>query len=170
MSQTTAKSTMAVAFPGMLADNTNLRDCRSLINVEAGAEVPFGVVVCEIAGAQQAELPDEAGDNFELAGVVVHSHSYAPGLELGTVGLKAGAVMSVLNRGRIYVLSETAAAKGDRGHVRIVAGAGGTQLGAIRNAAVGGETIDATKAIRYMETISAPGLVIVEVDFQNELD
>lgn len=171
--QTTAKSTMTVAFAGMLAD-MSARDVRSYVNVE-GAEVPFGVCVAMVADASTnskgtAELPDAATDKEELVGIVVHSHAYGVA-ELGTTGIKDASMLSVLNRGKIWVTSETTAAVGDRGHVRYAAGAGGTQLGAIRNASVVNETIDATKAIRYLTAVtSAPGLALVEVDFSVELD
>lgn len=162
-----------VAFEGMLADSSRTKHADSMVQAQSGTtEIPFGVVVALEAAPSadgtpaKATMPDNAAD--KLWGIVLHSHDYDTRTELGTTGLKPKTALSVLRKGRVYVKVENAVAAGDRGHVRYASGAGGTQLGAIRNAAVTNETIDATGQIIFITSASAGGLAIAEVDFTNE--
>lgn len=167
MSQTSISTKQAVAYPGMLADLGN-KYTESMVSEEASAEIPFGVCVAQGVADSQCELPDASGD--KLVGMVQHSHAYAKGDggELGTTGLKPKACVNVLRKGRMYVVAETTIAAGDRLFVRYAAGAGGTQLGALRNAAVASETIDATAQGVFRTGGVAGTLVVLEVDFTNK--
>lgn len=164
MSQTSYTTTQPAAFAGLLYD-VGPHDIITRITEETVLEVPFGVVVAFGGADNQCELPDATTD--KCLGIVVHSHDYDASA-LGTVGVKPKNLLQVLRKGRIWVLAENGVAPGDRGFVRAVAGAGGTQLGAIRQAAVGGETIDATTQIVFVTTALAGGLAVVEVDFTNK--
>lgn len=169
----TSYAEMAAAFAGMLADAGIVKYAETMVQAEASAEVPFGIVVvmntAPTADGTPAKAKLPAASTDKLWGIVLHSHSYDTRTELGTTGLKPKTLLSALRKGRVWVTVETAVAVGDRGHVRYAAGAGGTQLGALRNAAVGSETIDATTQIVFVtaQTV-AGGLAVAEVDFTNK--
>jgi hypothetical protein len=164
MSQTSYSNTMTAAFAGMLADTSD-NDIFGALQAEASSEIPFGVMVCKGTGDNDAKLP--AASTAKLFGVLVHSHNYEPRIDLGTVGVKPGATLNVLNRGRIHVVVEENVTREDRAYVRYAAGAGGTQLGAFRKSAVVDETIDATAKCKFVTSASAGQLAIVEVDMLN---
>lgn len=164
MSQTSYSYTMSAAFAGMLADVGD-NDIFGAVQAESSLEIPFGVMVCKGSGDNDAKLP--AASTAKLLGVLVHSHNYEPRLDLGTTGVKPGAMLNILNRGRIYVTVEEAVTKEDRAYVRYAAGAGGTQLGAFRKSAVTDETIDVTKKCKFVTSASSGGLAVVEVDMLN---
>lgn len=161
--QTTYGTTLPVAFAGMRADNADA-NVDSYLNAEASAEMPFGVFVAVggSLGDQGAILP--AASTAKLLGVLQHAHGFAIGTQQGTTGLKAGVQLPILTRGRIWVVSETAAAPGDPVFVRYAAGAGGTQLGAVRNATVASEMIDHSSKAKYLTTCLAGGLAIISVN------
>lgn len=175
--QTTYSVNPAIAFAGQKADNSSF-DVDSMISTDTSS-IPFGVFVASdsasgAAGDQSAKMPAASG--AVLMGVLMHSFDYARTWtdpsgtthgELDSTGLKAGAHLNVMRRGRIYVTSETAAAVGDPVHVRYSANGGNTQLGAVRNAADAGHTIDMTGKARYVSTCSASGLAVIELDMTN---
>jgi hypothetical protein len=165
MAQTSYSTTMVKAFAGMLAD-TGGNDVASAVQSEASLEVPFGGFVAFGASDGAAILP--AASSAKLLGCLVHDHTYEPGTNMGTVGVKPKNMLSVLRKGRIWVTPETAVAPGDRLHVRYAAGAGGSQLGACRNAAVASETLDCTTQGVFLTTASAGQLAILEIDMTNE--
>lgn len=159
--QTSYGSGMPVAFAGMKADSGE-DDCRSFSQAEASAEVPFGVAVAQGASGSKAILPADA--NSKIVGVVVHSHDYVPGIQLGDTGIKPKNMMSVMAQGRIWVLVEEAVAVNDPVFVRHTAnGAGKLQKGAFRN------DIDTDKCIsvpgaRFITASSGAGIVQIEID------
>lgn len=163
MAQTTYLARMPVAFAGMKADSGE-DDCVTRANAEASAEIPFGVAVCrQTTSDTKVILPAASGDIANLAGVVVHSHEYAPNVEIGTTGVKPKVPMAVMQRGRIWVTVEEAVAVGDRAFVRFATGAGGSQKGAFRKSA---DTATAAecKGMVYRSAASASGLAILEID------
>lgn len=168
----TSYGEMAAAFEGMLADATIVKHADTMVQGEASAEIPFGVAVAieTSPGTDgtpgKATLVNAAAD--KIAGVVLHHHAYDSRTELGTTGLKPKTLLSVLRKGRVWVKTETAVVDGDRAHIRYAAGAGGTQLGAFRNATVVSETIDATAQAVFRSTAAAGELAILEVDFTNK--
>jgi hypothetical protein len=164
MAQTSISASQAAAFAGLLVDTNDPGNViESFISEEASAEIPFGVAVAQGTADNGCKLPDTNTDF--IRGIVVHHYAYEPGTQLGTTGIVAGEPVSVLRRGRIWVAPETASTPGERIYVRYTAGAGGSQLGALRDAAVGGETIDATKQAEIRTTAAAAGLVQLDVDF-----
>lgn len=166
MSQTAYAETMAANFEGMLAD-VSMKVVDSFTQGEASAEMPFGIMLAKGTGDREAILP--AASNAKLIGILMHSHHYAKGDggELGTTGVKPKATLNILRKGRLVVKVETTVAKYDRAFVRYATGAGGTQLGAWRNAAVTNETIDLGTKAQFMSAASAGGLAVVEVDMLN---
>jgi hypothetical protein len=166
MSQTSYSLTIAAAFAGMLAD-TGDNDIFGAVQAESSLEIPFGVMVCKGTGDNDAKLP--AAADAKLLGVLVHSHSYEPKIDLGTTGVKPGAVLNVLNSGRVWVLVEENVTREDRAYVRYAAGAGGTQLGAFRKSAVSNETIDVRANVKFVTSASSGGLAIIEADNLNTM-
>lgn len=152
------------AFPGMRQHGGPFL-CDTAIQEESSAEIPFGVMVKRGSVERTAKLV--AGSSDKLFGVLQHSHAYDT-TELGTVGVKPGAMLNIIRQGRCTVRTETSVVPGDRAFIRYAAGAGGSQLGAFRNAAVAGETIDATGCVEFLEAASAGGVVTVWVDMLND--
>lgn len=152
--------TMQPAFAGMKADSGE-DDVRTFVNAEATAEMPFGVAVAQGTTEPRAILP--AAGTAKLVGVVLHSHDYDPFYDLGTVGVKPKLQVSVMNRGRVWVVVEEAVAVNDRAFVRFAAGAGGTQLGAFRRSADTATALEA-RGWRYISAAGAGGLAKVELD------
>jgi hypothetical protein len=156
---------MAVAFEGMKAD-TGPHDVISMVNNEASAEMAFGhAVAFEGSTDDQGALsPDALTD--KIAGILLHSHAYsnAPGGDLGTTGVKPGAKLSVLRKGRVWGICANGCAPGDRLHIRVL---GGTE-GELRSAADGVNTIDSSTQGVWLTTATAGNLAVLEVDFTNE--
>lgn len=148
---------------GQIADNS-LRDYLSAVNAEASAAIPFGswVAFGGSLGDQGIILP--AASTAKIAGVHFHTHSFAIStqLVLGS-GIKIGSQLSVLTDGHVVVRSETNAAPGDPVFVRYAAGAGGTRLGATRNATVSSEMIDLTGKAKYLTTVTAGNLAVISL-------
>lgn len=163
--QTSYGTNLAVAFEGMKADS-GACDVWSMVNNEASAELAFGHAVCFEGSTddQGALSPDALTD--KLAGILLHSHAYSnsPTGELGTSGLKPGAKLSVMRKGRVWAVAANGCAVGDRLHVRVL---GGTE-GELRSAADGVNTIDATTQGVWLTTATAGNLAVLEVDFSNE--
>lgn len=144
MPQTSYAAGIVAGFPGMLYD-TGVKDAVTMAQGEASAEIPFGVVVAKGTGDVKAKLPASAAD--VLAGIVLHSNEYHKTSELGDTGLKPKVPMSVLRKGRVYVLLEENVSKGDPAFVRHTAKGGNTQTGGLRktpDGTAGGRIITVT--------------------------
>jgi hypothetical protein len=166
MPQTSITTRFDLGVPGMPVDTPI--DNISRVQGESSLEMPFGVFTCLVAGVandNSAKLPAAVG--AKLLGLVMFSNEYDPS-EIGTVGLKPKSELNIGTKGRFWVISETNVANGDRLFVRFAAGAGGTQLGAIRNAAVTDETIDCTAQGVFRSTGNAGTPVILEIDMTNK--
>lgn len=170
--QTTYLDQAPLPFAGVIAEPSPEPPV-SAINTEVSAEIPFGYAVARDNTAPYdvngngAKLPAAGTD--KLLGIVRHSHAYSnsPGGDLGTAGLKPGAVMSVQRKGRIWAVCEDGCVGGDRLFVRhTTAGAG---KGALRATDAGGSTcIDATTKAEWQTKAAALGVAILEIDFTNE--
>jgi hypothetical protein len=137
----------SAALPGMKYDLSESRT-RTGKNSE-GAALPFGVGVTKGANAGEVEYPDAAGD--VVIGISQFQADVNPGLLVGggiavypdtTAGVSGypdAAIMSVLDKGRIYVIVEADVVEGDVAFCRHTAnGAGKLQLGAFRKDADSG--------------------------------
>ena len=159
MSQTTYSRNFEAAFAGMLGDSGDHR-IGSYLNVE-GSDIPAGILVA-LVGEGQAELVEATGDL--LAGGVLKTFARDPGdasgALSGTAVIKSGHMMPVLEEGAVWLLGEEAMAVGDDVFVRFAAGAGGSQLGAVRNDA---DTASARQVLgaRVLKASTGAGPVLV---------
>lgn len=168
--QTTYPDALPLPFAGVLASPNC--DKVGAFNTEASAEIPFGFAVARDNTAPYdvngngAKLPAASTD--KLLGLVIHSNAYSNGPSgfLGTTGLKPGAMMNVIRRGRIWAACEDGCSPGDRLWVRYTsAGAG---KGACRASDAGGPTsIDATKKAEWQTKAAATTVAILDCDFLN---
>jgi hypothetical protein len=162
--QTSVSIQQGVAFDGMLGDASMLKDCRSYVNEEASAEIPFGVMVAQ--GTGDDGCLKLAATSDKLIGIVVHSHSYQKDNELGSTGLKPTVVLSVLTRGKIWVPVEEAVTPASDVLVRAVAG-GSEVAGAFRDTADSTDCIDISSWARYLTSTTAAGRALLEFDVTN---
>ncbi len=159
MSQLTYEDNQAVGFAGQLYD-LGENDMVTGVSEEASAEMPFGIVVVRATTDDGVKIPAAEADIPK--GVVVHSHSYQVGVDLGDTGLKPKTEMSIMRRGRIWVTVQEAVIPGDRAYIRF---AGTGQKGGWRKSEVVGETMDITLQAEFQTTAAADALAVVEVDF-----
>jgi hypothetical protein len=165
--QTSYGTTMPAAFSGQLADNS-ANECIAMYN-GAAAEIAFGRAVKFGAADYEAILPSAETD--KIVGIVVHSHAYTKGFtgaELGSTGVVENGNLTVLRKGRIWVIAEDAVTRGDRLWVRAVAGGDPEFLGGLLNADDSTDTIDCTNQGVWLTSASAGGLALLEVDFTGD--
>jgi hypothetical protein len=161
--QTTYETTMPTRIAGQLADRGSA-DVMTMYNREASAEIPFGRAVKFGSTTDPTSAVCPTAQPDLVAGIVLHSYQYAPGLDLGDDGILPDRPMQVLRRGRVCVLLEDAVTVGARGWVRAVA-AGAELLGGILPADDGTDTIDCTGQIVFLEAGDPGDIVIAEVNF-----
>lgn len=160
MSQTTYNTDLTNAFAGMLADLSPRNDMLSR-HWENATSAPYGIGVADGTDPdrQVDHAPDAAG---KLRGVLVHSHDNEVGADDQNL-VDENRAVSVLNAGRIYVEVEEAVTPASVPHLRVAAGAGGTQLGAWR-ASVDAASARATTGTRFLSSAGAGELAILEID------
>lgn len=171
--QTTYPDALALPFPGVEADCSTPSSKVPAFNTEASAEIAFGLGVARDNTAPYdvdgngAKLPAATGD--KLLGIVRHSHAYSnsPNGDLGTTGLKPGAVMTVMRIGRIWGIAELGATPGQSLFIRCTSA--GSGKGSLLNSDPGSSTVVATtgKIGEWQTKASALGVAIVEVNFLN---
>lgn len=156
------------AFAGMLADTGRLTDRAPYVQGEATAEIGFGYGVAEGTAAPQAGglngaiLPVDANSVF--AGVLQHAYDYDSRTELGTTGIKPGAALNVLKKGRVWVYTEGTIAKGATLFWRHTVGTDAdlNRVGRFR------ADLDTNKAIEVpvvaVDGRTGAGIILVEVD------
>jgi hypothetical protein len=176
--QSTVTSAPAAAFAGMLCDDTE-NDFMTLRNAEASASMPFGNAVAfkTSSPASDKDAIRPASGSQKLAGILVHGHDYqrtytlADGTtagELDSVGVVAGAEISVLWRGTVWVKVQQAVVVGDRLFVCHTANSTYTLAGQIGNADESSNTIDATAIGRFTSSAAAGGFAKLQVDFSQK--
>lgn len=161
--QTTYNAAPAIALEGQLVDDAPRR-IDPFKNDEASAEIPFGHAVKRNATNADKEAINVAANTDAVLGIVVHSHEYVKDAELGSTGLKPGAVMNVMRQGRIWAVCEDGCSPGDPLFVRAVA-TGGEVLGELRASADGTDTIDCTFQGTWETSAAAGGLAQLTVNF-----
>lgn len=153
----------ADGIPGMLSRPEQECVLESKINAAA---IPAGVFVCRDTSDDSAKVPAASGSvtatgfGFVKADVARQRNSD------GTSTFAAKEGFTVMRRGRMFVLCETAAAYGGAVYVRITSdGASNTQLGKVRNDAdiSGSARAVALQGCRFVGTIAAAGLVEIEL-------
>lgn len=115
------------AFPGQKT-NSGASTVATYTNGQ-GVDIPAGVLV-SLTSDNTVQLPSTATQ--QLAGVVLNQFARDPNDMTLTNAVKAGYSCAVLENGDVWVTAEQAMAVTDKVFVRYAAGAGGTQLGAIR--------------------------------------
>lgn len=167
--QSSYTQNMTKAFAGMLADSGD-HDVIAMRNDEASASIAFGRAVKfgSTTDGTSAKLPDS--ENAVIAGIVMHSHAYSnsPNGDLDSTGLKVGATMNVLRKGRMWVTVEDAVIPGDRLWVRGVAGGDPEFLGGLLPADDSTDTVDCTGQGQFLTAAAAGALAVLEVDFTNK--
>jgi hypothetical protein len=136
MSQTTVSAGgQSAGVAGQIADSLDGPDIVSGFNMEATAQMPWGIGVRVQPGSTGDGflLPtgNTGGPQLDIAGVNVFSHDHHRaanadsagnfGGDLGSTGLNPKAVLQVLRDGRIWVPVETNVVPGDRAFCRGVA-------------------------------------------------
>lgn len=164
--QTTYTDNPEIGLPGQLRDNGPY-DAVTMINREASSAVPFGTAVCFEGGSRDdgALRPDATTD--KLAGICLRSLAYNPDTMVDPDSVPAGGVMSIITKGRVYVVCENGCAPGDRLFVRAVA-AGAEVEGACRSAADSTDCIDSTAQGIWRTTAAAGAIAALDVDFNNK--
>lgn len=166
MSQLAYTINQAVGRVGAIADSAMVQDIESKIN--AAGPITFGCVVTKGASTDLIVHPDAAAeitDEKVVRGIAVASHEMESQAGSDAPNYKTGSVVPVMRKGRIWVLSEDAVTEGTGTvNVRYAAGAGGTQLGALRGAAVASETAVLPKAKWKTSTTAVNQLAILEID------
>ena len=165
--QTTYSTNMSAAFAGMRASFNAGDVVVPMRNNEASAEIAFGRAV------KYEGLTDDDGallptaESSKIAGIVMHRHGYTVGSngELGTSGLKPGAIMEVMQRGEIWVTVEDAVVPGDKLWVRGVAGGDPEFLGGLLPADDSTDTVDCTNFGTFRTTAAAGGLAKLQIHF-----
>jgi hypothetical protein len=166
MSQTTYTIDQPSGSVGFIADASFIQDIESYVNA-AGA-VTYGCVVTRGASTDLIVHPDAAAeitDEKVVRGIVAAD----PSMESKEDGLVAnypvGSVVNVMRKGRIWVIAENAITEGTSTvNVRYAAGVAGTQLGALRGAAVVDETAVLPKSKWKSSTSTTGQLAIIEID------
>lgn len=166
--QTTYSSTPARGYAGMVIRADVII---GKIQGEATAVIPFGYAVCRHAtDAGKVILP--ATETDRVYGILARSHDYMEGIGYDSTatppGVKPGASLNIVRKGKMLVLAEDATTADGRGWVRCTAGGANEYVGGITSADEGTETIDATNYIGFEETVAAQALVEIEFDFTRE--
>ena len=166
--QTTYLDRAGLGYAGEIADG-GAAEVAPAFNTEAATSIPFGFAVARDNTAPYgvsgngAKLPASAGD--VIYGLVRMSHAYSNSVngDLDAVGLKPGAVMNVVRKGRIWAICEDGCAPGARLFVRYTAAGAGK--GTCRATDAGGSTcLDVTTKGEWQTTASALGLAILDLD------
>lgn len=171
--QTSYLDNPPLPYAGLAGDASEGTQIVGAFNTEASAEIPFGFVVARDntspydVNGNGAKLPAASTD--KLLGVTRHSHAFSnsPNGDLGSTGLKPGAMMDVLRLGRIWAACEDGCSPGDRLFVRYTSA--GTGKGTLRSTDAGGSTcIDATTKGEWQTKASAGAVAMIDIDFINK--
>lgn len=159
MSQTSYSQRFTEALAGMLACPIENCQIESKIN---DAVIPAGVFVSRNAADDACKVPAASGDVTATGiGFTCLILAREPVSDGSTSDFAAGKGCSVVSKGKLWVLTETAMTYGQDVYVRYTASGGNTQLGKVRN------DDDTTKAAiapgwKCRTTLSAAGLAIIE--------
>lgn len=172
--QTTYSEDRAIGYAGML-DSNLAHDIITMKNAEASASIAFGrAVVFKPAATSDKDATLPTADTQVVAGIVVHSHNYAAVWtdlngtsygELDATGVKPGALLNVLRRGRILVVCEDGCTAGQPLFIRHVAAGAPEFLGGLNSADDATDMIDMTGKGTWLSAASAGGLAWLDVNF-----
>lgn len=163
--QTEVLASMVAGRRGAIADS-GLKDVETHKNPDA--EIKFGCVVTKGAADGEIVHPDAAAeitDEKKVRGVALHSHEMESVRDDEIPGYEVESVVPVMRKGRVWCLAEDTITEGTSTvNVRYLAGAGGTQLGGLRGAAVAMETAVLPKSKWKSSTSGNGQLAILEID------
>jgi hypothetical protein len=174
--QTTVNDVMPAAFEGMIADSMHATDFVSRkAQPSASPYIPFGKMVvwntADTADLALVRLPAAAADiaRGRLQGIAIAETSKQLDPAIAWGHYKAGEVISVMRKGRIWVISESAVTALDNGVFVRHTDPGVTpplaSLGSFRTDA---DTADATAmpagTAQWLTTCSAGGLALLQID------
>lgn len=174
--QTTFSDAPAIGFAGTL-DSNLAHDVITMKNAEASLSIAFGRAVKfkdTVTSDKDAVLP--VAETDKILGIVLRADTYGVAWtdldgntfgELDSVGIKPGAFLNVLRRGRVLVTAEDAVEAGDKLWVRCTTGTPSNVevIGGLTNADEGTETIDCTAVGTWMTSAAAGGLAWLDVNF-----
>lgn len=160
MSQTSYSLAQAIAMPGLLGDS-GFHDVLSGI---ASTAMGFGLGVLKGTADSDLALPGVSGDVAKIRGVTVHQHKEQ---DLSSVAqYKQKDAVSVLHKGRIWVMVEEAVVPGDAVYVRYAAGGNGVgSFGKTAGSTERAQLSDGSQGskAKYLTSASANGLALLEV-------
>lgn len=163
MAQTVYNLEPPVGYHGQEYD-LGTADAGDHISALATEDIPMGSVVVRAAGAHnRCKLPATAAeitDPGSVLGIALFDSSHPQDANATTAVYKAGSRVTILHVGRIRIRFEDAVAGGATG-LEVRFGGAGTR-GAIRGAAVGGETAALAGANAYIGA-GAGALGVVEI-------
>lgn len=150
------------AFAGQVADLAQA-SIRSFLNAEKSAEIPFGTGVIQGSAAGDALVPATVDDMF--VGVAVHTHT---AVASGSTGVAVAEEVSVMHRGRCWVVVGEAVSVGDRGWLSYDASCGGA-VGRFMKASVDDKTLDTSAQVLFLSASSggAGTFALAEIDCMN---
>ena len=172
--QTTFNTAQAIGYAGML-DSSLTHDIITMKNAEASASIAFGrgvVFKGTVTTDKDAVLP--SSENDVPVGIVCFAQTYAKTWtdpdgnvqgNLDSTGVKPGAFLNVLRKGRILVVCEDGCKPGDKLWIRAVAAGDPEFLGGLNNADDSTDMIDCTAKGTWLTTASAGGLAWLDVNF-----
>lgn len=164
MPQTTYLAAHPVGLAGALVDASE-NDVISRILSDA-TSIPFGVGLKEgTTGGTNCAVPAAAG--ARIIGVALRTDNYENRSLTTTLAIAQKDVVSVLRRGRVWVLVEQDVVVGDDVFVRHTARLTNTQLGGFRTDADTASSVDYAAVLanaRFVSAASAGGLAQLEID------
>jgi hypothetical protein len=153
--------------PGTAATVVGTANCSVANQIANAAAIGFGIVVVrDQTDDQKARLPQAAADITD-AKIALGFTRMTQAAEqnygsAGGVGYALESSMSIMRKGRIYVMTEDAVTDGGAVYVRHVAGAGET-LGSVRSDADGSDA-SILPGAAFRKATSASGISIVELN------
>lgn len=162
MSQTSVSQSMTIAIEGQQVAGFEYNVAKA--NGETSAAIPFGHGVKRGSGTEEVLLP--TAESSVILGIVAYHTAYSD-RELSSTGVLPDAPVTVMTKGRAWVVCDSGCTAGDRLWVRAVAGAG-EALGALENADDSTDTVDCTNQGLWLTTASADGLALLDFDFTRE--
>lgn len=161
MSQTSYPRKQAVALPGQLSDSGFDYHKASFRNDNASAGILFGCMTG--LSATEGGAATLAATDTALAGIVIRDHAYDIPNELDDDGLQPDVVMTLLQRGRIWVTVEETVVVGDPVRVRCVV-AGSEVAGVFRKTADSTDCVDISAFARWVTGGSAAAVAELEIN------
>jgi len=155
---TTIAATIAVSRRGNKGDERGFDNPKKL---DAAANA--GILVCQGAADGSVKAVDSAANVAAAIGGLLYDPSQPKATSTQTTDYALGELHSVREEGCIWMQSETAQTRGAQPYARYATGAGGTELGVLRNDAVTSETALIPNA-RVERATTGAGPVLVRLN------